>query len=328
MPSLEQISNLGVPVLDILVTAVILYVLYMFIRGTKAINMVLGVVLVFSLGLLARIANLTALNWIFSRFVDNFFIVLVILFSPELRRMLLKFGRNEWVKFFRGEEKEIYRALDTVVRQLAKERVGALFVLQRFSGMQSVQETGVGLYAHVSRELLRAIYWGENPLHDGAVLIKNNVLLAAGCLLPLSDSTTLSHVYGTRHRAALGASEEFDCVVIVVSAERGTVSVAFDGTLKRLPLDEVIPTIIKLMKIRPSRRDQGGEILQTAAKGKAPPSGKKAGEGRPAEKSGPQKGGKKQTASKSATRKSDDRKTGDGGAGADTPKPGKPGKSK
>jgi diadenylate cyclase len=222
----------------------------MFVRGTKAVNMLLGVLIFFGLAFLARLLNLVVVSWIFESFIKNVFIVLLILFHPEIRRVLLKFGRNEWVRLFLGERKEIYSVLEKVVKHFSQNKVGALFVLQRFSGMQSVLETGVKLYAHASVELFKTIYYEEGPLHDGAVLIKNNTIVAAGCFLPLSEGSNLAHSYGTRHRAALGASEEFDCVVIVVSAESGNVSIAYDGSLKKSSPTTVINRVIELMKTK------------------------------------------------------------------------------
>ncbi len=240
-------------VLDILIASVVFFSLYIFMRGTKAVNMLLGVLLLFGLAFIARLLNLKVVDWIFGRFVENIFIVLLILFHPEIRRVLLKFGRNEWIRFFLGENKEIYDILVRVVTEFCREKTGALFVLQRFSGMQSVQETGVNLYAHASIELLKTIYYAEGPLHDGAVLIKNNMIVAAGCLLPLSESSEMPHSLGTRHRAAVGASEDFDCVVIVVSAETGKSSIAFDGNLRHVEPGQLKAEIVELMKTQPIR---------------------------------------------------------------------------
>ena len=187
---------------------------------------------------ISNILGLTSLNWLMMAVLQNGALVLVILFQPELRKMLERMGRSRL--FAKGNRKNldddrerlINEIIQTVV-DLSRRRVGALIVFERKTGLQDVIETGTQLNAEISAPLLENIFEPNTPLHDGAVVIREDQVMAAACILPLAEASGVSRELGTRHRAAVGITENTDAAVIVVSEETGIVSFASDGTLKR-----------------------------------------------------------------------------------------------
>ena len=225
-------------VLDITIVAFLSYRVLMLVRGTRAVQLSLGLGVLVLVGVAARILNLQLTYYIFSNLAPALLIGVVILFQPELRRALDRVGRVG----FLGRPLAHYnlqlmsRVVDEVVsgtRSLAETRTGALIVFERSVGLENYALTGVRLSADVTAELLQTIFFPRSPLHDGAVIIRGNKAVAAGCLLPVSDEFNVSGRIGTRHRAALALSMESDALVIVVSEESGRISVVQDGTLHR-----------------------------------------------------------------------------------------------
>lgn len=225
-------------ILDIMIVSWIFYTLYRYFQGTRAGQMLVGLVLLVIITLVARLLNMNALSWLMRTVQTVWVVAFVILFQPELRRLLVYVGQIPVVRgFFRVNGN---RSIDAVVEaglELARRGWGALLVLQRDSSLRVYKEQGMVLRAEVSRELLISIFNPTSPLHDGAVIIQNEVLEAAQCILPLSESGTLDPDMGTRHRAALGLTEESDALVVVVSEETGQISVAIEGHFHRR-LDE------------------------------------------------------------------------------------------
>lgn len=220
--------------LDILIMAVVFYNLILLLRGTRAIQMLLGLGLLMAISAAAGRIGLPSVNWVLQNFLGAVVLVIIILFQPELRRALANVGRAPLLRFFDPIKEE--RLLLECVRgtqALAAKRVGALIALQRETDLKNYVEGGVAFDARVSRELLFAIFLPASPVHDGAVLLQGNRLSHAGCFLPLSQNPNLPKDLGTRHRAALGLSEETDAAVIVVSEETGAVSLAVEGELLR-----------------------------------------------------------------------------------------------
>lgn len=224
--------------LDILIVSWIFYTLYRYFQGTRAGQMLVGLVLLVIITLVARLLNMNALSWLMRTVQTVWVVAFVILFQPELRRLLVYVGQIPVVRgFFKVSGT---RSIDAVIDaglELARRGWGALLVLQRDSSLRVYKEQGTILRAEVSRELLISIFNPTSPLHDGAVIIQNEVLEAAQCILPLSESGTLDPDMGTRHRAALGLTEESDALVVVVSEETGQISVAIEGHFHRR-LDE------------------------------------------------------------------------------------------
>jgi diadenylate cyclase len=227
---------------DILIVAFLIYRLLMLIRGTRAARIVFGVASFVLLILISKKLGLTTLNWILDKAALLAPVALVILFLPELRQALETLGRVLPQKLGAPDPSIEVMEIEEIVgavTELATARVGAIIVLERAGRLDSVIETGVGLDAKVSAPLLNAIFYEGNPLHDGAAIIRGDRLVAAACRLPLSESSRLDHHVHMRHRAAVGITETTDALVIVVSEERGTVSVALEGRLEKLasPLD-------------------------------------------------------------------------------------------
>jgi len=224
--------------LDIIIVAYLLYKLLPLIRntGTKQIAKAIGVIL--GVAWLTDLLNLYTLRFIMEQFLQIGLIALVVLFQPELRRMLDHLGNMKFRKFLGIEKEE--QEMDPIIKQtvmacevMSKERVGALIVFARDNRLDEYIKTGTTLEAQVSEQLIRNIFFPKASLHDGAMIIRDGKMAAAGCVLPLSNSTRISADLGTRHRAAVGISEASDAVVIVVSEETGTISVAEGGMLKR-----------------------------------------------------------------------------------------------
>jgi len=236
----DAIDRLSISaVIDILIVSVSVYWLLLLIRGTTAMTVLRGaVVLLVGAFLLSRALDLLVVNWLLRNSVTGLVIAMALVFQPEIRRALERLGRTGLRSSLRREER--MHTVDTVVRaagRLARQQRGALIVLERETGLQEVIDTGVPIGGDLSPELLGTIFVSNSPLHDGAVVVRLDRVVAAGCTLPLSD-TPLPAEFGMRHRAALGLTERTDAVVVVVSEERGEISLASNGRM--LPdLDEV-----------------------------------------------------------------------------------------
>ena len=219
-------------ILDILVISFVLYKLYCFMRGTRAAQMLVGLVLILLSSLLARLLNMSGMTWIFNNLQTVWLIAFVIIFQPELRRMLIYLGQSRIVRYFvKVSSSKTFDEVEKAVLELSKKRYGALIVMPRDAGIKTIVETGIPVQAEVSSDLLVSIFNKQSPLHDGAVVIQNDIIEAAKCILPLSQEADLAPQFGTRHRAALGMAEESDAVVLVVSEETGRISIAMDGRL-------------------------------------------------------------------------------------------------
>jgi diadenylate cyclase len=226
--------------LDILVVAFVVYQILMLIRGTRAVQLVTGLGLLFLAYIVSRWLGLYTLQWVLSYVGLVVPIALLVLFQPELRRMLEQLGRGSvlLVGFTpHGLDREAaIRLVNDVARTariLGSRKIGALIVIERRTGLEDFIETGIRVDAVVTVQLLISVFFPNTPLHDGAVIIRGNRLVAAGCLLPLSERPGLIRPLGTRHRAAIGLTEVTDAVAVVVSEETGTISLAVEGRLDR-----------------------------------------------------------------------------------------------
>src|SRR5262245_11664813 len=240
-------------VVDILIVAALFYRLLSLVRGTRSAQMIVGLLVIAAIGFVANYFDLLAVRWIVSSLKTVWLIVFVILFQPELRHALAQFGRTRYFRsFLRGDT---YGVLGEVVRAaetLAHNRHGALMVIERNVGLRNFVETGTRLDAKVSAELLVTLFSPGSPLHDGATILREDTIIAGSCILPLSTDPRTAMALGTRHRAALGLSEESDAAIIVVSEQSGTVSVAYRGTLKqRLNEGELRSELSRIFRIRP-----------------------------------------------------------------------------
>ncbi|MBS4196593.1 diadenylate cyclase CdaA [Lederbergia citri] len=224
-------------VVDILLVWFVIYKMIMFIRGTKAVQLLTGIFVIILVWILSGVLHLNTLNMLMETVMTWGFLAIIIIFQPELRRALEQLGRG---KFFARsgiqEEEEQKKRLDAIinaVNYMAKRRIGALISIEKETGMGDYIETGIPLHSNVTHELLINIFIPNTPLHDGAVIIQKTQIAAAACYLPLSESPFISKELGTRHRAALGISEVTDCLTIVVSEETGDISVTKNGELLR-----------------------------------------------------------------------------------------------
>jgi len=222
-----------ISVLDILIVAFLLERLFKLIRGTRAAQQLVGLLIVITVAMAAPLLQMDALAWLLEKLRSILLILLVILFQPELRRMMVELGRNPLVGWFlRSEPSRVIDEVANGVELLAELGYGALIVLTRQEQLRTVLESGVPLDAAVSGELLATIFTPRSPLHDQAVVIRGERIVAARCTLPLAEEVEDQRL-GTRHRAALGLSQESDAVIVVVSEETRTISLALGGGLLR-----------------------------------------------------------------------------------------------
>jgi len=220
--------------IDVAIVAFLFYKLFMLVKGTRASQMFAGLVVLVVASLVAQWFQLNALNWIISSLKTVWVIAFVIIFQPELRKGLALIGQNKlFGPFIRVQEFGVLGEILKAVEKMSEEKKGCLIAIERDVGLRNYEETGTPLHAEVTSELLLTLFTPLSPLHDGAVIIRGDEAIAAGCLLPLSENPRLPADLGTRHRAAIGLSEETDSVVIVVSGETGAISMASHGALKR-----------------------------------------------------------------------------------------------
>jgi uncharacterized protein (TIGR00159 family) len=220
-------------VVDIAIVAFVSYQVINLIRGTRAAQMLVGLIVVLATYLASQILGLHTLNWVLNNFLASIFLVVVVIFQNDIRRALTQVGAGG----FSGHDRVAHgQAIEEIVRSmslLASKRIGALLVLERDVGLNEYIEVGTQLDARVSRELLQSIFQTESPIHDGAVIIQGGRITAAGCFLPLTSNPNVSKTLGTRHRAGIGLTEETDAVVIVASEEDGKISVVQGGRITR-----------------------------------------------------------------------------------------------
>ncbi|MEW5745423.1 MAG: diadenylate cyclase CdaA [Nitrospirota bacterium] len=212
---------------DIVIVAVIIYRLLLIMKGTKAAQMLLGLGVLLIASFFAKYLQLYTMDWIIQSFWAQVVIVLIILFQPEIRRALAQMGESSFFQNITVAEE--LKSLEEIVRgtiALANRKVGALIVIEREVSLKDYVEMGTQLDAKVSKELLLSIFHPTSPIHDGAIIIRGNRVVAAGCFLPITLGSEVSRALGTRHRAGIGITEETDAVAIVVSEETGTISVA------------------------------------------------------------------------------------------------------
>ena len=219
--------------LDILIVAVITYGLLRLIRGTRAVQMVIGLFAVFAVYAVAVFLRLAALTTVLKALIFYVPFAIIVLFSHELRRALAAFGRTPFFSLFSGfHAEETISEIVLAVTSLSARRVGALVVLERREGLKTYIENGSPIDAAISYELLVTLFAPGTPMHDGAVIVTGDRIAAAACFLPLSLKEGLPKRFGTRHRAAIGITEETDALALLVSEERGTISLARDGELQ------------------------------------------------------------------------------------------------
>jgi diadenylate cyclase len=221
--------------LDILLVAILIYRVLTLFRGTRAVQISIGLAVLAGAAVVARTLGLTSLIWLLDHFWSFWVVAVMVVFQPELRRALAWIGQGPVLQRLLGGSAERAQIVDELVRagdSLAGRRIGALIVLERSTGLRQYAELGVALDALVSADLLTSIFLPYSPLHDGAVFVQGGRIVAAGCFLPLSRNPQVGRALGTRHRAALGIAEETDAIALVVSEETGRMSLAWAGRLE------------------------------------------------------------------------------------------------
>ena len=223
-----------IDVVDIAIVTTLFFELYQFLKGSVAVRMFIGLLVILLISVFGELLNMSALSWIMSSLKTVWVLAFVIIFQPELRRLLVFLGQSKLIRAFVrvGELKFIDQILAACM-ELSKKNFGALLVIQRDMNLKAVAETGIALQAQVSEQLISSVFNPRSPLHDGAMIIQNDIALAAKCLLPLSQNPDIDPALGTRHRAALGLSEQADAFIVVVSEETGMISYAEHGKIVR-----------------------------------------------------------------------------------------------
>lgn len=223
-----------IDLLDVLVVAFIFYKFLSLLKGTRAAQMVTGLTLLFIVSFFAFWFQLQGLMWLFTNLATVGFIVLVILFQPEIRGALAHIGHSRIVKYFyRPENPAVIDEISKAVLKLSVLQHGALIVIERGVGLGDFVQSGKEVNAAVSEDMITTIFTPYTPLHDGAIIVRRDMIIAAGCMLPLSHNPAYMKTCGMRHKAGVGISEESDAVCVIVSEENGGISIALEGALRR-----------------------------------------------------------------------------------------------
>lgn len=223
-------------IIDVLIVSYVIYKAIMLVRGTRAAQLLKGIVVVVLTWAISVWLDLYTLKWLMNQMITVGVLAVIVIFQPELRRALEQLGRGRLFSRASEEDQEYSKRISEVIKAvnyLARRKIGALIVFERDTGLNDYVESGIGIHSHISSELMINIFIPNTPLHDGAVIIKGNQIMAAGCYLPLSENPFISKELGTRHRAAIGMSEVSDAICIVVSEETGQISLAMNGQVVR-----------------------------------------------------------------------------------------------
>jgi diadenylate cyclase len=254
--------------LDIAVVAVLIYELLLLIRGTRAMQMALSGGFLIGLFFLSQWFHLETVNWVIRNLAAYVVFAIIVLFQADIRRALAHFGRAQFFKYFErpASDDETIEELIVAASSLSARRIGAIIVIERQIGLRNYIEGGIPLDAMVTYDLLASIFHTGSPLHDGAAIVQGDRIAAAACFLPLSVNPRVSRELGTRHRAALGITEENDAVAVVVSEETGAISLAIGGALERgLTPDALQVRLQTLLRVRGRHRARRDEARSSAA---------------------------------------------------------------
>ncbi len=253
MPDLIHIQDLWRPALEILILAVVIYFASRFLRGTRGWPVVIGfVVVLLALALVTTLLNLQVLRWLLGTFSAFFAVAVIIIFQPELRRMLAELG-NLPLFASASEQRESIEVIIQTCERLADVKIGALIAIEQSIQLQEAVESGVPVDCDATPEMLETIFFPNNAIHDGGVILKGDRIAYAACIFPLTQRSDLNKSLGTRHRAAIGLSEETDAVVVVVSEETGMISHAYKGQLVRGVTLEELRAFLTSVLVQPNK---------------------------------------------------------------------------
>ena len=250
--SLSNIIYLWKPILEILILWFMIYHIMLFFEGTRAIQVLRGIIILLFAFFLFQRLNFTILDWLLTKLFGISVIAILIIFHPEIRQGLARLGQRHLFGAVLREEELDYmlQEIGKAAENISKNKIGALIAIEKNVSLSAYIETGVMIDARVSSDLIEAIFTPNNPLHDGGLIIQHGRIIAAGCLFPLTQKPDLSRIFGTRHRAALGLSEETDAIIIIVSEERQDMSLVYRGKLyKDVSQEELIYKIKEFMKL-------------------------------------------------------------------------------
>ncbi|MBQ9833496.1 MAG: diadenylate cyclase CdaA [Clostridia bacterium] len=254
--------------IDIIIIAVLLYHLINFTKGTRAIQLVKGLAILLGVAILSDIFQLSTLSWLLNSLLVSGIIVVVVLFQPEIRRVLERIGRGKLFElsllgFDSPENAQIVSEMHLAITNLARRRVGALIVIEQKTGLGEIISTGTRIEGLISAPLIENIFEPNTPLHDGAVIVRGGMIVSAACFLPLvDDNRSVARELGTRHRAALGVSTVSDSITIVVSEETGVISFARDGRLIRYVDDKALKNLLESIYIKEVKDKKQNNIKQ------------------------------------------------------------------
>lgn len=265
-----------VALIELLLIGSVIYTILRFLQGTRGVRLVRAVMTILAVSfamvwLIAERFEFERINVLYPYFILGVFLVSLVAFQPELRRILLRLGEGGWLQRWMKSSEQRIEPIVSAVERLSKRKIGALIAIERGTGLGAVTEGGVQLDAVVTAELLESIFWPGSALHDLGMIIHQGRIVAARCQFPLAESGEVDRSLGSRHRAAIGMSHECDAVVIVVSEETGTVSVAFQGRLRRgLSPDTLREMLIKELTTEPLKKDRSKKTAAPTRK-EAPP---------------------------------------------------------
>lgn len=271
---MEILRDIGViyylyfrPILDVALLAFLLYESYLILMKTQAIPLIKGSLSVLIIYAVAFILNLSSLLWLLNKIAPGLFIAIAIVFQPELRKMFLKIGQGNWFKLGKKSSHDHIDSILTAAELLSEKKRGMLVVFIRNNNLKDIIDTGVRLNADLSSSLLVTIFGHDTPLHDGATIVEKGKIISSGCFLPLSDQQDIRKSFGTRHRAAIGVTEQSDAVVLIVSEETGALSLAHDSKLYYdLSRDEIIRQLAIVLDIKSILSEPKDESLSKQEK--------------------------------------------------------------
>ncbi len=260
---IEYLSSVWKPFLEIAILWSVFYMILIFVKETRAFQVLKGlivllIVIIITMTFLSQRMGLYTLNWIIEKFFALLVLAFLVIFHPELRQGLARIGEKGLFKTFAIEEHAISEIVNAAF-SLSEKKVGAIIAIERTTSLKPYTETGIILDSRISQELLVALFMPNAPLHDGGVIVRADRIVVAGCLFPLSDNPRISRSLGTRHRAAIGMAEQADAIVIVVSEETGSVSIAISGRLTRDLDKEGLERVLNNL-CRPARRKKNNFV--------------------------------------------------------------------
>lgn len=255
------ISLTVIDFLDVIIVSVLIYNLLSLFKGTRAVRIISGFIMILGIFLLSDLCNLRTLNWLLRYFFIYAGLIIIILFQPELRHLFSTISRNPFMKIF-SKPPRMQETLDDLVfalNAMAEKRIGGIILLEKYVGLRNYIEAGIRVDGLVSYDLLLSIFHPTSPLHDGAVIIRGDRIISAACFLPLTLNPRLSRELGSRHRAAIGVSEESDAIALIVSEERGEISIAHQGKItKAIP----IKSLTRIITTMQDESEDAEEIMK------------------------------------------------------------------